>query len=140
MAGVTVDEDGREVEVAAGAVVSQRWVVNNREWIKRYNGHNPGASLFAVGNTGKTGRRHPEVLGGGRRRRGMEALELVRVAPMGPEFAMGNDLEVLAMQPDIYECPGPALLRRERGLLRHTLRQRQRAFRENGTRACSTIR
>ena len=33
---------------------------------------------------------------------GIEALELIRVAPVGPEFAMGNDLEVVAMQPDLY--------------------------------------
>ena len=58
--------------------------------------------MFAVGNTGKTGDgiRMAWEAGGGAD--GLEALELVRVAPMGPEFAMGNDLEVLAMQPDLY--------------------------------------
>lgn len=103
LAGVTVDEDGRGVEVAAGAVViATGGYVNNREWVKRYNGHDLGASLFAVGNTGKMGDGIRMAWEAGGAAEGMEALELVRVAPMGPEFAMGNDLEVLAMQPDLY--------------------------------------
>jgi fumarate reductase flavoprotein subunit len=102
-AGVIVEDDGREVEVASGAVViATGGYVNNRDWIKKYNGHDLGVSLFAVGNTGKMGDGIRMVWEAGGAVDGLDALELVRVAPMGPEFAMGNDIEFLAMQPDLY--------------------------------------
>jgi len=103
MAGVIVDDDGREEGVAAAAVIiATGGYVNNRDWIKRFNGHDLGVSLFAVGNTGKMGDGIRMAWEAGGAADGMDALELVRVAPMGPEFAMGNDIEFLAMQPDLY--------------------------------------
>ncbi len=103
IAGVTVDDDGREVEVAAkAAVVATGGYVNNKEWVKKYTGHDLGKDLVAVGNTGKMGDGIRMAWEAGAAEDGIEALELIRVAPVGPEFAMGNDLEVVAMQPDLY--------------------------------------
>ena len=87
---------------ARAVVIATGGYLNNKEWVKKYTGHDLGVDLIRGGQHGQDGRRHPHGLGGRRRRSGVEALELVRVAPMGPEFAMGNDLEVVAMQPDLY--------------------------------------
>ena len=101
--GVTVDDDGHEVEVAARAVViATGGYLNNKEWVKKYTGHDLGVDLIAVGNTGKMGDGIRMAWEAGAAEDGIEALELVRVAPVGPEFAMGNDIEVVAMQPDLY--------------------------------------
>lgn len=101
--GATVDDDGREEKVAAKAVIiATGGYVNNKEWIKRYTGHDLGVDLIAVGNTGKMGDGVRMAWEAGAAEEGIEALQLVRVAPVGPEFAMGNDLEVVAMQPDLY--------------------------------------
>ena len=101
--GVTVDDDGREVEVAAKAViVATGGFANNKDWIKKYTGHDLGVDLIAVGNTGKMGDGIRMAWEAGAAEEGLEALQLVRVAPVGPEFAMGNDMEMVAMQPDLY--------------------------------------
>jgi fumarate reductase flavoprotein subunit len=101
--GATVDDDGHEVSVSAKAViVATGGYVNNKEWIKKYTGHDLGADLIAVGNIGKMGDGVRMAWEAGAAEEGIEALQLVRVAPVGPEFAMGNDLEVVAMQPDLY--------------------------------------
>ena len=103
ISGATVDADGREEEVAAKAViVATGGYVNSREWIKKYTGHDLGVDLIAVGNTGKMGDGIRMAWEAGAAEEGIEALQLIRVAPVGPEFAMGNDLEVVAMQPDLY--------------------------------------
>ena len=102
-AGVVVDDDGTEVEVAARAlVIATGGFLNNKEWVKKYTGYELGTELVAVGNTGKTGDGIRLAWEAGAAADGLEALELVRVAPLGDEFAMGNDLEVVAMQPDLY--------------------------------------
>jgi fumarate reductase flavoprotein subunit len=103
LAGVVVDDDGTEVEVAARAVViATGGFLNNKAWVKKYAGYELGTDLVAVGNTGKTGDGIRLAWEAGAAADGLEALELVRVAPLGDEFAMGNDLEVVAMQPDLY--------------------------------------
>lgn len=101
--GVAVDEDGQEVGVKVKAVViATGGYLNNGEWVKKYTGHDLGADLIAVGNTGKMGDGIRMAWEAGAAEEGVEVLELVRVAPVGPEFAMGNDVEVVAMQPDLY--------------------------------------
>ncbi|OFW56435.1 MAG: hypothetical protein A2133_11415, partial [Actinobacteria bacterium RBG_16_64_13] len=101
--GVVVDDDGQEAEVACKAlVVATGGYANNKEWIKKYTGHDLGVSLVPVGNTGKMGDGIRMAWEAGAAEDGVEALEVVRVAPVGPEFAMGNDLEVVAMQPDLW--------------------------------------
>jgi fumarate reductase flavoprotein subunit len=103
ISGVVADDDGKEMEVAARAVViATGGYVNNKEWVKKYTGHDLGVDLIAVGNTGKMGDGIRMAWEAGAAEDGIETLELVRVAPIGPEFAMGNDVEVVAMQPDLY--------------------------------------
>ena len=142
--GVVVDDDGHEVEVAAQAVViATGGYLNNREWVKKYTGHDLGVDLIAVGNTGKMGDGIRMAWEAGAAEDGTGVLELVRVAPVGPEFAMGNDLEVVAMQPDLYViCSRRALLRREHRFPRHSLGQREchGSAATVSPSACSTIR
>jgi fumarate reductase flavoprotein subunit len=102
-AGVVVDDDGTEVDVAARAlVIATGGFLNNKEWVKKYAGYEIGTDLIVVGNTGKMGDGIRMAWEAGAAADGLEALELVRVAPLGDEFAMGNDLEIVAMQPDLY--------------------------------------
>jgi fumarate reductase flavoprotein subunit len=101
--GVVVNAEGEEVEVACKAVViATGGYVNNKEWIKKYTGHDLGVGLIAVGNTGKMGDGIRMAWQLGAASDGVDSLELVRVAPVGEEFAMGNDIEIVAMQPDLW--------------------------------------
>jgi fumarate reductase flavoprotein subunit len=59
-------------------------------------------NLFPVGNTGKTGDGLRMAWEAGAAEEGVETIELFRVAPVGPEFAMGCHLEQAAAQPDLW--------------------------------------
>jgi fumarate reductase flavoprotein subunit len=103
IAGVVVETDGDEVEVAAKAVVlATGGYANNREWIKKYTGYDLGVNLFPVGNTGKTGDGLRMAWEAGAAEEGVETIEMFRVAPVGAEFAMGCNLEQAAAQPDLW--------------------------------------
>jgi len=88
--------------------------VNNREWIKKYTGHDLGVDLIAVGNTGKMGDGIRMAWEAGAAEEGIEALQLIRVAPVGPEFAMATISRSWRCQPDSTLMPVPVVLRRER--------------------------
>ena len=101
--GVVVDDDGEEVEVAAKAVVvATGGFANNKEWIKKYSRFDLGANLIVVGNTGKAGDGIRMAWEAGAAEEGVNTLELFRVAPVGPEFAMGCELELATAQPDLW--------------------------------------
>jgi fumarate reductase flavoprotein subunit len=101
--GVVVDNDGEEVEAAAKAVViATGGFANNRDWVKKYTGYDLGVNLFPVGNTGKTGDGLRMAWEAGAAEEGVETIEMFRVAPVGPEFAMGCNLEQAAAQPDLW--------------------------------------
>ncbi|OFW58685.1 MAG: hypothetical protein A2133_08190 [Actinobacteria bacterium RBG_16_64_13] len=101
--GVVVDDDGEEVEVAAKAVViATGGFANNKEWIKKYSGFDLGANLIVVGNMGKAGDGIRMAWEAGAAEEGVSTLELFRVAPVGPEFAMGCELELATAQPDLW--------------------------------------
>jgi succinate dehydrogenase/fumarate reductase flavoprotein subunit len=103
ISGVVVDADGEEAEVAARAVViATGGFANSKEWIKKYTGYDLGVNLFPVGNTGKTGDGVRMAWEAGAAEEGVETIEMFRVAPMGPEFAMGCQLEQAAAQPDLW--------------------------------------
>ena len=59
-------------------------------------------NLFPVGNTGKTGDGLRMAWEAGAAEEGVETIEMFRVAPVGPEFAMGCNLEQAAAQPDLW--------------------------------------
>ena len=104
ISGVVVDDGGGEVEVAAQAVVvATGGFANNKEWIKKYAGFELGVDVVPLGNTGKMGDGIRMAWETGAAEDGVEALEMLRVGPMGPEFAIGgNDIEVVALQPDLW--------------------------------------
>ena len=103
VSGVVVDDDGEEVEVAAAAVVlATGGFANNKEWIKKYTGYDLGVNLIPVGNTGKTGDGLRMAWEAGAAEEGVSTIEMFRVAPVGPEFAMGCNLEQAAAQPDLW--------------------------------------
>jgi len=103
ISGVAVAAEGEEVEVACKAVViATGGFANNKDWIKKYTGYDLGVDLHTVSNTGKTGDGIRMAWQLGAAQEGVEALELVRVAPLGPEFAVGNAIEIVAMQPDLW--------------------------------------
>jgi succinate dehydrogenase/fumarate reductase flavoprotein subunit len=101
--GVVVDDGGAEVEVAAKAVViATGGFANNKEWVKKYTGYDLGVNLFPVGNTGKTGDGLRMAWEAGAAVDGVETIEMFRVAPVAPEFAMGCNLEQASAQPDLW--------------------------------------
>jgi fumarate reductase flavoprotein subunit len=101
--GVVADHGGEEVEVAARAVViATGGFANNNEWIKKYSGHELGVNLTPVGNTGKMGDGIRMAWEAGAAEEGVTTLELFRVAPLAPEFATWNDIEIAAGQPDLW--------------------------------------
>lgn len=102
--GVKVESEGEEVQVAAKAVViATGGYANNKEWIKKFTGFDLGVNLLVWGNTGKMGDGIRMAWEAGAAEDGVESLEILRVGPVGPEFAMGaNDIEVAALQPDLW--------------------------------------
>jgi len=54
--GVIADDNGREMRVAAEAVIiASGGYANNKEWIKKYSGLDLDINLIPIGNVGKTG-------------------------------------------------------------------------------------
>ncbi len=104
ISGVVVEPVGREVQVAARAVViATGGYANNKEWIKKFTGFDLGVNLQVWGNTGKMGDGIRMAWEAGAAEDGVESLEILRVGPVGPEFALGaNDIEVVAVQPDLW--------------------------------------
>jgi len=103
ISGVVVDNNGEEVPVAARAVVvASGGYANNKEWVKKYSGFDLNVNLVPVGNTDKMGDGIRMAWEAGAAEEGVSTLELYRVAPMSPEFAMGCQIEVTAAQPDLW--------------------------------------
>jgi fumarate reductase flavoprotein subunit len=102
--GVVVDRDGEELSVAAAAVIiATGGYVNNKEWLKKYTGYDLDVNVFAWGNTGKMGDGIRMTWEAGAAQEGLGAQELIRVGPVGQEFAMGcTDAEVVSVQPDLW--------------------------------------
>jgi fumarate reductase flavoprotein subunit len=106
--GVVLEEDGREIEVAAGAVViASGGYANNKEWIKKYSGLDLGVNVIPVGNVDKTGDGIRMAWESGADNAGIEVLELFRVGPMGPGHLEKCPVEYAALQPDLWvDCEG----------------------------------
>jgi fumarate reductase flavoprotein subunit len=106
VSGVLADDDGREVEVTCKAVmVATGGFANNKEWIKKYCGLELGVDVIPIGNTGKVGDGIRMAWEAGAAEEGVEVLEVFRVAPLGPEFSSFSELEMAAMQPDLWVTP-----------------------------------
>jgi fumarate reductase flavoprotein subunit len=106
VSGVIIDRDGNETPVKAKAIIiASGGFANNKEWIKKYAGFDLGVNLAVVGNTDKTGDGIRMAFEMGAAEEGIRTIELYRVGPMGPEFAMASQLEYAATQPDLWVNP-----------------------------------
>ena len=106
VSGVVAGSEGEEVEVAAGAVmIATGGFANNKEWIKKYCGYGLGSDVIPIGNTGKMGDGIRMAWEAGAAEEGISLLELFRVAPIGPDFATWNDIEIAGAQPDLWVTP-----------------------------------
>jgi fumarate reductase flavoprotein subunit len=101
--GVIIEEDGEEKEVRAKSVIiASGGYANNKEWIKKYSGFDLGVNIFPVGNIDKMGDGIRMAFEVGAAEEGLGPLELFRVGPIGPEFSMGSQIEIIALQPDLW--------------------------------------
>jgi fumarate reductase flavoprotein subunit len=104
--GVVAEEDGEEIEVEAKAVVvGSGGYANNKEWMKKYHGFELGVNLIPMGNVDQMGDGIRMAWDAGAAAEGMNAVEIISVGPIGPEFDMMNDLEVAVSQPDLWVDP-----------------------------------
>ncbi len=104
--GVVVEDNGEEAQVGAKAVIiASGGYVNNKEWIKKYTGFDLGVNLVPVGNVDKTGDGIRMAWEAGAADEGKSLLELYRVGPVGPEFAMGGQIEIAVIQPYLWVDP-----------------------------------
>jgi fumarate reductase flavoprotein subunit len=101
--GVVADADGEDVQVSARAViVASGGYANNKEWIKKYCGFDLDRSVIPFGNVDKTGDGIRMAWEAGAAEEGMGILELLRSGPIGPGFAMGDQVENAVVQPDLW--------------------------------------
>ena len=101
--GVLAGENREETQVNAGAVViASGGYANNKEWIKKYAGFDLDVNLMPVGNVDKTGDGIRMAYELGADSDGLGVLELYRVGPTGPEFAMKSTIEYAVVQPDLW--------------------------------------
>lgn len=104
--GIIVDLDGEEVQIKARAVIiASGGYANNKEWIKKYSGFDLGVNIIPVGNVDKMGDGIRMAFEVGATEEGLGLLEVYRVGPVGPEFAMGCQIEFAATQPDLWVNP-----------------------------------
>jgi fumarate reductase flavoprotein subunit len=100
---VVFDRDDEEAQVKVKAVIiASGGYANNKEWIKKYTGFDLGNNLIPVGNVDKMGDGIRMAFEAGAAEEGISTLELFRVGPVGPEFAMGSQLEFAVIQPDLW--------------------------------------
>jgi fumarate reductase flavoprotein subunit len=106
IAGVVVEENGEERQVSARAVIiASGGYANNKEWIKKYTGFDLGVNLVPIGNVDKMGDGIRMAWEAGAADEGKNLLELYRVGPMEPDFAMGSQIEYTVVQPNLWVSP-----------------------------------
>jgi fumarate reductase flavoprotein subunit len=104
--GVIVEENDEELEVISKAVViASGGYANNKEWIKKYSGHDLDVNVMPVGNVDKFGDGIRMAWEVGAAEEGMGILELFRAGPLGPDFPMKNHIEFVTCQPDLWINP-----------------------------------
>jgi fumarate reductase flavoprotein subunit len=101
--GVVMEEEGKEIQVNARAVViASGGYANNKEWIKKYTGLDLEAEVTPVGNVNKMGDGIRMAAEAGADYDGLGVLELFRVGPIGPGFVSKSAVEYVAVQPDLW--------------------------------------
>lgn len=106
VAGVVVERDGEEIEIAATTVViASGGYANNKEWIKKYCGFDLEVNLMPIGNVDKTGDGIRMAFEVGAAEEGLGVVETYSAGPFGPDFVMKGPLEMAAAQPDLWVDP-----------------------------------
>ncbi len=101
--GVIAEQGGEEVEAAAKAVVvASGGYANNKAWIKKYAGFDLDVNMIPVGNVDKMGDGIRMAWEAGAAEEGLGVLELFRVGPMGPDYVMRGQMELVAAQPVLW--------------------------------------
>jgi fumarate reductase flavoprotein subunit len=104
--GVVAEEDGQDIQVVSKAViVASGGYANNKEWIKKYSGFDLDINLIPIGNVDKMGDGIRMAWEVGAAEEGMGTLEMFRVGPVGPDFAMKGQIEFAVVQPDLWVSP-----------------------------------
>ena len=104
--GIIAEENGEEIEVAAKVVViGTGGYTNNKQWIKKYTGYDLDVNIFPLGNVDKTGDGIRMAWEAGAGEEGMGVMELFRIGPMGPEFPMKSQIQIAAVQPELWVDP-----------------------------------
>jgi fumarate reductase flavoprotein subunit len=104
--GIVAEENGTDTPVATRAVIiASGGYANNKEWIKKYTGFDLGVNIVPVGNVDKTGDGIRMAWEIGAADEGKSLLELYRVGPIAPEFAMANQIEYTVVQPGLWVNP-----------------------------------
>lgn len=106
IAGVVVEEDDEDVMVRAGVVVvASGGFMNNKEWVRKYTGLELDVTVVPVGNVDKMGDGIRMAWEAGAAEEGIRTIEVYRVGPVAPEFAMGCQIEFAITQPDLFVGP-----------------------------------
>ncbi len=101
--GIIAEDQGEDLHVSTRAVIiASGGYANNKEWIKKYSGFDLGVNLIPVGNIDKMGDGIRMAWEVGAADEGLGVLELFRVGPVGPDFAMRGQIELAASQPDLW--------------------------------------
>jgi fumarate reductase flavoprotein subunit len=104
--GVVAEEDGQDIQVVSKTViVASGGYANNKEWIKKYSGFDLDVNLIPIGNVDKMGDGIRMTWEVGAAEEGMGVLEMFRVGPVGPDFAMKGQIEFAVVQPDLWVSP-----------------------------------
>lgn len=104
--GVVAEADGEEIQINAEAVIiASGGYANNKEWIKKYTGFELGVNLVPIGNVDKMGDGIRMAWESGAADEGKSLLELYRVGPIEPDFAMGSQIEYTVVQPGLWVNP-----------------------------------
>jgi len=106
ISGVIAEPDGQEIQVNSKVVIiASGGYANNKDWIKKYTGFDLGVNLMPVGNIDKNGDGIRMAWEAGAAEEGKSLLEIYRAGPTGPDFTMGNQIELAVTQPDLWVDP-----------------------------------
>jgi fumarate reductase flavoprotein subunit len=106
ISGVVYESNDEEFEVAAKAVVvATGGYANNKAWIKKYTGMDLDVNLIPIGNVDKTGDGIRMAWEAGAAADGLGVLEIFAAGPVGPDFDMKNEIELISINPNLWVNP-----------------------------------
>lgn len=106
VSGVTFEENGEEVEIAAKTIIiGTGGFANNKEWIKKYTGMDLDVNVIPIGNVDKMGDGIRMAWEVGAAPDGLGVLEMFAAGPVGPGFDMMNSIEMVGVNPDLWVDP-----------------------------------